>query len=84
MPSRTKDRFGFAGDVFSHTDPTQPIGDVKEAGAMAKMAAKYGHFGIDDMRGAVEAISQNGTEIEIGYPQFSPQSDAQNGGQRAN
>jgi hypothetical protein len=51
---------------------------------MAKMAAKYGHFGIDDMRGAVEAISQNGTEIEIGYPQFSPQSDAQNGGQRAN
>ena len=32
----TKDRFGFAGDVFFHTDPTQPIGDVKEAWEGAK------------------------------------------------
>ena len=160
----TKDRFGFAGDVFFHTDPTQPIGDVKEAwegakkrtrrhcpqcrtgiladelkpgsgyvcidckfetatlplglvavrfhdlrhsavsrmiaarvplpiiakivgwtaGTMAKMAARYGHFGIDELREAVEAISQTTAEIEAGYPRFSPQSDVQERGQRAN
>ena len=54
------------------------------AGTMAKMAARYGHFGIDELREAVEAISQTTAEIEAGYPRFSPQSDVQERGQRAN
>jgi len=45
------------------------------AGTMAKMAARYGHFGIEELRGAVEAISRPGTEIAWGYPQNPPQSD---------
>ena len=28
-------------------------------GTLAKMAARYGHFGIEELRGAVEAISSN-------------------------
>lgn len=43
------------------------------AGTMAKMAARYGHFGIEELRGAVEAIST--AKIEAGSPQFSPQLD---------
>jgi integrase len=31
-------------------------------GTMAKMAARYGHFGIEELRGAVEAISSNVAE----------------------
>jgi integrase len=45
------------------------------AGTMAKMAARYGHFGIEELRGAVEAISRPETEIAWGYPQNLPQSD---------
>jgi integrase len=41
------------------------------AGTMAKMAARYGHFGIEELRGAVEAIST--PKIGAGSPQFSPQ-----------
>ena len=41
------------------------------AGTMAKMAARYGHFGMEELRGAVEAIST--PKIGAGYPQFSPQ-----------
>jgi hypothetical protein len=45
------------------------------AGTMAKMAARYGHFGIEEMRGAVEAMSaapaQNGS-FEAGSLVFSP------------
>jgi len=40
---------------------------------MAKMAARYGHFGIEELRSAVESISTK-TEITAGYPQFPPQS----------
>jgi hypothetical protein len=41
---------------------------------MAKMAARYGHFGIEELRSAVESIS-NSTKPEIatGYPLNSPQ-----------
>ena len=52
-------------------------------GTMAKMAARYGHFGVDELREAVEAISSRTTaEIGTGYPQFSPQlkSEARSGG----
>jgi len=41
------------------------------AGTMAKMAARYGHFGMEELRGAVEAIST--PKIDPGSPQFSPQ-----------
>lgn len=43
---------------------------------MAKMAARYGHFGIEELRVAVEAISSPANpEIQPGYPQNSPQSN---------
>ncbi len=54
------------------------------AGTMAKMAARYGHFGIEELRGAVEAISRYGAEIEAGSLQFSLQSEADVSSQRAN
>ena len=42
---------------------------------MAKMAARYGHFGIEEMRSAVESISLNiQPEIAASYPQNPPQS----------
>lgn len=45
------------------------------ASTMAKMSARYGHFGIEDLREAVEAISRPlKQEIEQGYPQNPPQS----------
>ena len=43
------------------------------AGTMAKMASRYGHFGLDELRGAVESISR-GAEFEGPSPRFSPQS----------
>src|SRR6516162_11470790 len=54
------------------------------AGTMAKMAARYGHFGIDELRSAVEAISQPLPEIRTGSPQFLPQSGTNSGSGRAN
>jgi len=54
------------------------------AGTLAKMSARYGHFALDELRTAVEAISAPVPLREPGYPQFSPQSDGHNGGQRAN
>jgi hypothetical protein len=39
---------------------------------MAKMAARYGHFGIEELRSAVESISNS--TIVTQYPQKSPQS----------
>ena len=41
------------------------------AGTMAKMAARYGHFGIEEMRSAVESISL--PAIPTQYPQNPPQ-----------
>src|SRR5579864_137295 len=162
--SGSKDSFGFTGSVVYDTDPTQAIGDVKEAwegakkrtrrrcpkcrtgilaekptpekgyacvechfetpelpagldsvrfhdlrhsavsrmiaariplpiiakivgwtaGTMAKMAARYGHFGIEDLRGAVEAISRVRAEIDAGSPVFSPVSATNDGSPRAN
>jgi integrase len=46
------------------------------AGTMAKMAARYGHFGIEELRSAVESITTRGnSEIEAGSPQKSPLPD---------
>jgi integrase len=43
---------------------------------MAKMAARYGHFGVEELRSAVESISSPAkAEIAAGYPQNPPQSD---------
>jgi hypothetical protein len=42
---------------------------------MAKMAARYGHFGVEELRSAVESISApQFIEIQAGYPQNPPQS----------
>ena len=55
------------------------------AGTMAKMAARYGHFGIEELRSAVESISTREiSEIDSGSPQFSPQSDTKTGQRLAN
>ena len=40
---------------------------------MVLMAARYGHFSLNDLRDAVESIS--GTKIEAGSPVFSPVSE---------
>jgi hypothetical protein len=48
----------------------------RSAGTMAKMAARYGHFGIEELRSAVECIStRENLEIEAGSPQKFPQSE---------
>ena len=45
---------------------------------MAKMAARYGHFGIEELRSAVESISTpSNPKIATGYPQNPPQSTIQ-------
>jgi hypothetical protein len=47
------------------------------ASKMAEMAARYGHFGIEELRSAVESISFNiQPEIVAAYPQNPPQSDS--------
>jgi integrase len=45
---------------------------------MVKMAARYGHFNLEELRSAVETITAQG------YPQNPPQSDSETGGDRAN
>jgi integrase len=57
------------------------------AGTMAKMAARYGHFGIEEMRGAVESISRTPAQdgnFQAGYPVFSPVLASNRGSGRAN
>ena len=49
---------------------------------MVRMAARYGHFSLNDLRGAVESISGGG--IEVKSPVFSPVSDANSGAVRPN
>jgi hypothetical protein len=49
---------------------------------MVRMAARYGHFSLNDLRGAVESISGSGIEAES--PVFSPVSDETSKVTRAN
>ena len=49
---------------------------------MVRMAARYGHFSLEDLRGAVESISRN--EIGEGSLVFSPVSEARIEGNRTN
>jgi integrase len=49
---------------------------------MVRMAARYGHFSLDELRGAVESIS--GSKIEAGSPVFSPVSNERKGETRPN
>jgi integrase len=51
-------------------------------GTMAKMAERYGHFGIEELRGAVESISRG--KIDSGFPVFPPVSEADLANRRAN
>jgi integrase len=50
---------------------------------MVKMAARYGHFNLEELRGAVETITAP-TADSAGYPRNPPRSGAQAGGDRAN
>jgi len=49
---------------------------------MVRMAARYGHFSLSELRGAVETIS--GTEVQAGSPVFSPVSESSALKERAN
>ena len=49
---------------------------------IVRMAARYGHFSLDELRGAVESIS--GSKIEAESPVFSPASDEHTGETRPN
>jgi len=49
---------------------------------MVRMAARYGHFSLNELRGAVESISGGG--IEAGSPVFSPVSDGRAEAKRPN
>ena len=52
---------------------------------MAKMAARYGHWGTEELRGAVEALdSTPATNFEAAYPNFPPNLEADNGNDHAN
>ena len=49
------------------------------AGTMAKMTARYGHFVIEELRGAADAIGRVGIErprVEVGTPEFPPEGKA--------
>ena len=57
------------------------------AGTMAKMASRYGHFAIDELRSAVEAIGQTPVQksnFEAGSLNFLLNSKRDDAGQRAN
>jgi integrase len=49
---------------------------------MVKMAARYGHFTTDDLRGAVEAISSSQADFSTGSPVFSPVSQIELEGEK--
>jgi integrase len=49
---------------------------------MVRMAARYGHFALEELRSAVESISR--VEIQKGSPVFSPVSDTIGGSERLN
>jgi integrase len=51
------------------------------AGTLAKMAARYGHFSIEEMRSAMDSIGRSPIEISAGYPQKSPKSGDSKEGQ---
>jgi hypothetical protein len=55
-------------------------------GTMAKMAARYGHFGIEELRGAVGAIVRPSLndKLEAESLDFSLESDSENEIGRAN
>jgi hypothetical protein len=44
------------------------------AGTLAKMAARYGHFSIEEMRSALESIGGGPEEISAAYPKKFPKS----------
>jgi hypothetical protein len=57
------------------------------AGTMAKMAARYGHFAMEELRSAVEAISRTPAQkgnFEAGSLEFSLESGADGESHRAN
>jgi len=75
--------------MIANRVPLPIIGKIVgwSAGTLAKMAARYGHFSLDEQRTALESIgrqepslgSQN-SEVSSGYPKKSPKSEASNDG----
>jgi hypothetical protein len=53
------------------------------AGTTAKIAARYGHFPMEELRSAVDAIGVSAM-IEAGSPQFPSQPEAKAGPYRLN
>jgi hypothetical protein len=49
---------------------------------MVRMAARYGHFTLNELRGAMESISS--TTIQTGSPVFSPVSEISSESSRPN
>lgn len=49
-------------------------------GTMAKMAARYGHFSLEEMRTAVESIARAPEGIASGYPKNLPKSASDDAG----
>jgi hypothetical protein len=49
---------------------------------MVRMAARYGHFSLNELRGAVESIG--GAEIQAQSPVFSPVSESSSAKGRTN
>ena len=127
------ERYGGSGAIFEacvySTDPTKPIGSIKEAweaakaragvkcrfhdlrhtavsrmldagvpiakvakivgwspATMVRMAARYGHFALEELRSAVDSISRIKIQPEIqqGSPVFSPVSETVATSTRAN
>ena len=55
------------------------------AGTTAKMAARYGHFSLDELRSAVDSISTwENPEIEQGYPSNPPPNSPKVASRKAN
>jgi integrase len=56
--------------------PLPMIGEIVgwTHGTLAKMSKRYGHFGVEEMRLAMESIGRAPEDVSAGYPKNSPQS----------
>jgi hypothetical protein len=51
---------------------------------MVRMAARYGHFSLNELGGAVDSIGGSGAETQAGSPVFSPVSQSNSAKGRSN
>ena len=66
-----------ASRLIANRVPLPMVGKILgwSAGTLAKMASRYGHFSLEEMRSAMESGQHGPKEISSGYPKFSPKSD---------